>query len=131
MKERLKLKFKSLMDLPNFDFSKEEVSSLEELIFACLERESEADFINLEKSIDVAFILSEEVNLGKVSILGLLLHTLITLKVFQNNEIEASFGMQVESIVKGLQKASELNSKEQSYESENFRKHWLKIFALL
>ncbi|MBO5828540.1 MAG: bifunctional (p)ppGpp synthetase/guanosine-3',5'-bis(diphosphate) 3'-pyrophosphohydrolase [Paludibacteraceae bacterium] len=122
MKERLKLKFKSLMDLPNFDFSKEEVSRLEELIFACLERESEADFINLEKSIDVAFILSEEVNLGKVSILGLLLHTLITLKVFQNNEIEASFGMQVESIVKGLQKASELNSKEQSYESENFRK---------
>jgi GTP pyrophosphokinase len=122
MKERLKLKFKSLMDLPNFDFSKEEVSRLEELIFACLERESEADFINLEKSIDVAFILSEEVNLGKVSILGLLLHTLITLKVFQNNEIEASFGMQVESIVKGLQKASKLNSKEQSYESENFRK---------
>lgn len=122
MKERLKLKFKSLMDLPNFDFSKEEVSRLEELIFACLERESEADFINLEKSIDVAFILSEEVNLGKVSILGLLLHTLITLKAFQNNEIEASFGMQVESIVKGLQKASELNSKEQSYESENFRK---------
>lgn len=122
MKERLKLKFKSLMDLPNFDFSKEEVSRLEELIFACLERESEADFINLEKSIDVAFILSEEVNLGKVSILGLLLHTLITLKAFQNNEIEASFGIQVESIVKGLQKASELNSKEQSYESENFRK---------
>ena len=122
MKERLKLKFKSLMDLPNFDFSKEEVSRLEELIFACLERESEADFINLEKSIDVAFILSEEVNLGKVSILGLLLHTLISLKVFQNKEIEASFGMQVESIVKGLQKASELNSKEQSYESENFRK---------
>ena len=36
MKERLKLKFKSLMDLPNFDFSKEEVSRLEELIFACL-----------------------------------------------------------------------------------------------
>lgn len=122
MKERLKLKFKSLMDLPNFDFSKEEVSRLEELIFACLERESEADFINLEKSIDVAFILSEEVNLGKVSILGLLLHTLITLKAFQNNEIETSFGIQVESIVKGLQKASELNSKEQSYESENFRK---------
>ena len=86
MKERLKLKFKSLMDLPNFDFSKEEVSRLEELIFACLERESEADFINLEKSIDVAFILSEEVNLRKVSILGLLLHTLITLKFFQNNQ---------------------------------------------
>ena len=48
MKERLKFKFKSLMALPNFEFSKEEVSRLEELIFACLERESEADFINLE-----------------------------------------------------------------------------------
>lgn len=122
MKERLKFKFKSLMALPNFEFSKEEVSRLEELIFACLERESEADFINLEKSIDVAFILSEEVNLGKVSILGLMLHTLITLNTFPDNEIEASFGIQVASIVKGLQKASELNSKEQSYESENFRK---------
>ena len=122
MKERLKFKFKSLMALPNFEFSKEEVSRLEELIFACLERESEADFINLEKSIDVAFILSEEVNLGKVSILGLILHTLITLNAFLDNEIEASFGIQVASIVKGLQKASELNSKEQSYESENFRK---------
>lgn len=122
MKERLKFKFKSLMALPNFEFSKEEVSRLEELIFACLERESEADFINLEKSIDVAFILSEEVNLGKVSILGLILHTLITLNAFPDNEIEASFGIQVASIVKGLQKASELNSKEQSYESENFRK---------
>jgi len=122
MKERLKFKFKSLMALPNFEFSKEEVSRLEELIFACLERESEADFINLEKSIDVAFILSEEVNLGKVSILGLMLHTLITLNAFPDNEIEASFGIQVASIVKGLQKASELNSKEQSYESENFRK---------
>ena len=122
MKERLKFKFKSLMALPNFEFTKEEVSRLEELIFACLERESEADFINLEKSIDVAFILSEEVNLGKVSILGLMLHTLITLNAFPDNEIEASFGIQVASIVKGLQKASELNSKEQSYESENFRK---------
>ncbi len=122
MKERLKFKFKSLIALPNFEFSKEEVSRLEELIFACLERESEADFINLEKSIDVAFILSEEVNLGKVSILGLMLHTLITLNAFPDNEIEASFGIQVASIVKGLQKASELNSKEQSYESENFRK---------
>ena len=122
MKERLKFKFKSLMALPNFEFSKEEVSRLEELIFACLERESEADFISLEKSIDVAFILSEEVNLGKVSILGLMLHTLITLNAFPDNEIEASFGIQVASIVKGLQKASELNSKEQSYESENFRK---------
>ena len=122
MKERLKFKFKSLMALPNFEFSKEEVSRLEELIFACLERESEADFINLEKSIDAAFILSEEVNLGKVSILGLILHTLITLNAFPDNEIEASFGIQVASIVKGLQKASELNSKEQSYESENFRK---------
>ncbi len=122
MKERLKFKFKSLMALPNFEFSKEEVSRLEELIFACLERESEADFINLEKSIDVAFILSEEVNLGKVSILGLMLHTLITLNAFPDNEIETSFGIQVASIVKGLQKASELNSKEQSYESENFRK---------
>lgn len=122
MKERLKFKFKSLMALPNFEFSKKEVSRLEELIFACLERESEADFINLEKSIDVAFILSEEVNLGKVSILGLMLHTLITLNAFPDNEIEASFGTQVASIVKGLQKASELNSKEQSYESENFRK---------
>lgn len=122
MKERLKFKFKSLMALPNFEFSKEEVSRLEELIFACLERESEADFINLEKSIDVAFILSEEVNLGKVSILGLMLHTLITLNAFPDNEIEASFGIQVANIVKGLQKASELNSKEQSYESENFRK---------
>lgn len=122
MKERLKFKFKSLMALPNFEFSKEEVSRLEKLIFACLERESEADFINLEKSIDVAFILSEEVNLGKVSILGLMLHTLITLNAFPDNEIEASFGIQVASIVKGLQKASELNSKEQSYESENFRK---------
>lgn len=122
MKERLKFKFKSLMALPNFEFSKEEVSRLEELIFACLERESEADFINLEKSIDVAFILSEEVNLGKVSILGLMLHSLITLNAFPDNEIEASFGIQVASIVKGLQKASELNSKEQSYESENFRK---------
>lgn len=122
MKERLKFKFKSLMALPNFEFSKEEVSRLEKLIFACLERESEADFINLEKSIDVAFILSEEVNLGKVSILGPMLHTLITLNAFPDNEIEASFGIQVASIVKGLQKASELNSKEQSYESENFRK---------
>ncbi len=122
MKERLKFKFKSLMALPNFEFSKEEVSRLEKLIFTCLERESEADFINLEKSIDVAFILSEEVNLGKVSILGLMLHTLITLNAFPDNEIEASFGIQVASIVKGLQKASELNSKEQSYESENFRK---------
>lgn len=122
MNERLKFKFKSLMALPNFEFSKEEVSRLEELIFACLERESEADFINLEKSIDVAFILSEEVNLGKVSILGLMLHSLITLNAFPDNEIEASFGIQVASIVKGLQKASELNSKEQSYESENFRK---------
>lgn len=127
MKERLKLKLKSLMALPNFEFAEEEVSHLEKLIFACLDRDSEADLINLEKSIDVAFILSEEVSLGKVSILGILLHTLVNLEALPYSEIESAFGVQVASIVKGLQKASELNSKELAYESENFRKLLLTI----
>jgi GTP pyrophosphokinase len=82
---------------------------------------------DFERSIDVAFILSEEVNLGKVSILSLLAHFLLSYKFVSLDEIETIYGLQVVSIVKGLQKAKELNIKDQAFESENYRKLLLTI----
>ncbi|MBR4970170.1 MAG: bifunctional (p)ppGpp synthetase/guanosine-3',5'-bis(diphosphate) 3'-pyrophosphohydrolase, partial [Paludibacteraceae bacterium] len=43
------------------------------------------------------------------------------------DEIETIYGLQVVSIVKGLQKAKELNIKDQAFESENYRKLLLTI----
>ena len=128
MNESVKSKYNTLITLPNFEFSDREVGHLDGLLNDFLEKSLDQEMISdFERSIDVAFILSEEVNLGKVSILSLLAHFLLSYKFVSLDEIETIYGLQVVSIVKGLQKAKELNIKDQAFESENYRKLLLTI----
>ena len=128
MNESVKSKYNTLITLPNFEFSDREVGHLDGLLNDFLEKSIDQEMISdFERSIDVAFILSEEVNLGKVSILSLLAHFLLSYKFVSLDEIETIYGLQVVSIVKGLQKAKELNIKDQAFESENYRKLLLTI----
>lgn len=128
MNESVKSKYNTLITLPNFEFSDREVGYLDGLLNDFLEKSLDQEMISdFERSIDVAFILSEEVNLGKVSILSLLAHFLLSYKFVSLDEIETIYGLQVVSIVKGLQKAKELNIKDQAFESENYRKLLLTI----
>lgn len=128
MNESVKSKYNTLITLPNFEFSDREVDHLDGLLNDFLEKSLDQEMISdFERSIDVAFILSEEVNLGKVSILSLLAHFLLSYKFVSLDEIETIYGLQVVSIVKGLQKAKELNIKDQAFESENYRKLLLTI----
>lgn len=128
MNESVKSKYNTLITLPNFEFSDREVGHLDGLLNDFLEKSLDQEMISdFERSIDVAFILSEEVNLGKVSVLSLLAHFLLSYKFVSLDEIETIYGLQVVSIVKGLQKAKELNIKDQAFESENYRKLLLTI----
>lgn len=128
MNESVKSKYNTLITLPNFEFSDREVGHLDGLLNDFFEKSLDQEMISdFERSIDVAFILSEEVNLGKVSILSLLAHFLLSYKFVSLDEIETIYGLQVVSIVKGLQKAKELNIKDQAFESENYRKLLLTI----
>ena len=128
MNESVKSKYNTLITLPNFEFSDREVGHLDGLLNDFLEKSLDQEMISdFERSIDVAFILSEEVNLGKVSILSLLAHFLLSYKFVSLDEIETIYGLQVVSIVKGLQKAKDLNIKDQAFESENYRKLLLTI----
>ena len=128
MNESVKSKSNTLLTLPTFEFSDREAGHLDGLLNDFLEKSLDQEMISdFERSIDVAFILSEEVNLGKVSILSLLAHFLLSYKFVSLDEIETIYGLQVVSIVKGLQKAKELNIKDQAFESENYRKLLLTI----
>ena len=74
------------------------------------------------KALNTALILLNEVNLGRVAIQSKLAYEAVKVGLVSLDKVEALFGAQVGSIVRGLVKANDIYAMNPSVESDNFRK---------
>ncbi len=90
-----------------------------------IRRESGA--LNIFHLIGVARVCVEEMGLGSTSIISALLHETLKRGQLTRPQIEKQFGTNVEIIVEGLTKISELDPKNPKKQAENFRDLLLSI----
>jgi GTP pyrophosphokinase len=121
MVNELRLKFNKLMENEELLWTKEELQFLRSTYDELFARLSD-DFQSCKRVLEVAEILSNEANIGKLSVFSLLLYRAILSGCYARESVEKEFGEQVHSIIKGLFTAKELYTKNPSVESENFRK---------
>ncbi|MBI9061654.1 MAG: bifunctional (p)ppGpp synthetase/guanosine-3',5'-bis(diphosphate) 3'-pyrophosphohydrolase [Marinilabiliaceae bacterium] len=94
------------------------VAALEERIYT---RRPSGE-LSVLHSLEVAYIVVNEIGLGRTAVICALLYDAVQEKAISPNEIEALFGHQVAGIINGLVKVAELYSKNTSIQNENFRK---------
>lgn len=70
-------------------------------------------------------IILNEISLGRSAVLSFLVYELVQKKRITIREIETQFGSQVNTIVNGMMRVSELYAKNTALETENFRKLFL------
>ena len=75
----------------------------------------------------VARIVSKEMGLDSVSIIGALLHDVVEDTEFTVKDIEKEFGKKVAKIIDGLTKIAEVFDQNVSLQQENFRKMLLTL----
>ena len=74
------------------------------------------------KALNTAMILLNEVNLGRVAVQSKIAYEAVKVGFVSLDKVEALFGAQVGSIVRGLVKANDIYALNPSVESDNFRK---------
>lgn len=79
-------------------------------------------FLSLTHSAQVAMIVSDEIGLGRASVISALLYESLEAGGLERSDIETMFGGQVMAICDGLYKVGELYGRDVSIESENYRK---------
>ena len=72
-------------------------------------------------SIDTARIVSEEIGLGRNSVISTLLHDVLRLKKMEMSEVEALFGPECVTILQGLNHISDVDPKRAEDQIDNFR----------
>ncbi len=127
MENELVLQFNRLLESPDLMLTEQEKESLSSLYQPLLEETDEMKLVGIHQSLDVATILLDEANIGKVPVTSILVYQLIKEGVLAMADVESRFGTQVAGIITGLFKSSELYKKNPSVESENFRKLLLTI----
>lgn len=83
---------------------------------------SENVFRELSKSLEVTLIITQEIGLGRTSIICALLHKAIETEKISLEEIEKTFGAKVYQILRGLKNISHIYATQKIVDSENFRK---------
>lgn len=127
MENELVLQFNRLLESPDLMLTEQEKEPLSSLYQPLLEETDEMKLVGIHQSLDVATILLDEANIGKVPVTSILVYQLIKEGVLAMADVESRFGTQVAGIITGLFKSSELYKKNPSVESENFRKLLLTI----
>ncbi len=77
--------------------------------------------------LDVARIIVEEIGLATKSVLAIILYDLVRRERITLIDVEKRYGKKVSEIISGLLKVFELQTNEETYEPENFRKLLLTI----
>lgn len=73
------------------------------------------------RDLQTAVIVAEEIGMKGSCLIGIMLHDIVKSNILTLEEINAEYGEDVGSIIKGLVKTNELYSKSPAIESENFR----------
>ncbi len=74
------------------------------------------------RNLDTALIVSEEIGLKRASIIAVLLFNPVMENRLSHDEVERTFGPDVDGIIRGLIKTHELYIRNAAIETENFRK---------
>lgn len=127
MNNDLKLKYDAIVQFPELLLTDEEKCSLNKIYERIWLLEDKEVLENIAQSLDVASILLEEANIGKIPVISILAYRAIKEDFLPMAEVSSCFGPQIEGIIQGLFKSRELYKKNPSVESENFRKLLLTI----
>lgn len=73
------------------------------------------------RDLHTAVVVAEEIGMKGSCLIGIMLHEIVKAHILTIDEVNASYGEDVASIIKGLVKTNELYSKSPAIESENFR----------
>ena len=73
------------------------------------------------RDLQTAVIVAEEIGMKGSCLIGIMLHEIVKGHVLSIDEVNAEYGEDVASIIKGLVKTNELYAKSPAIESENFR----------
>lgn len=121
MENDIRLKFEKIVNSSDLLLTEEERNVLNAAYESILNlQEDEND--DVKRSMEVACILVDEVNIGKIPILSVLVYCAVSKEKISLDQVESVFGAQVLNIVNGLFKSRELYKKSASVQSENFRK---------
>ncbi|MEE3485109.1 MAG: RelA/SpoT family protein [Bacteroidales bacterium] len=121
-------RFNNLVASPELSLTDSEKLSLIAIYQPVFEEElDEEKTAHYHQSLDVAYILMEEANIGKIPVESILVYRAVKENLLPQEEVKEKFGEQVNSILSGLLKSRELYKKNPSVESENFRKLLLTI----
>ncbi|MDR0954860.1 MAG: RelA/SpoT family protein [Rikenellaceae bacterium] len=72
-------------------------------------------------SINTALIVSEEIGLGRNSVIATLLHDVLRLKKMEMEQVEELFGPECVTILRGLNQISDIDPKKSEEQVDNFR----------
>ncbi len=121
MENDIRLKFEKIVNSSDLLLTEEERNVLNAAYESILNlQEDEND--DVKRSMEVACILVDEVNIGKIPVLSVLVYCAVSKEKISLGQVESVFGAQVLNIVNGLFKSRELYKKSASVQSENFRK---------
>lgn len=73
------------------------------------------------RDLHTAVVVAEEIGMKGSCLIGIMLHEIVKAHILTIDEVNAEYGEDVASIIKGLVKTNELYSKSPAIESENFR----------
>lgn len=80
------------------------------------------DYQNIIRILDITLIITQEIGLGRTSIICAMLHKIVEQDLLTVAQIEEMFGAKVCQIIKGLKDISHIYATQKIVDSENFRK---------
>lgn len=124
-KAELTALYRRLMQSAGDSIAREDVKKLKNyLIKAAADNNLQRNNFGMNpviRDMQTAVIVSEEIGMKGSVITGIMLHEIVKSNMLSLEDVQAAFGDDVASIIKGLVKTNELYAKSPAIETENFR----------
>ena len=124
-KAELTALYRRLMQSAGDSIAREDVKKLKNyLIQAAADNNLQRNNFGMNpviRDMQTAVIVSEEIGMKGSVITGIMLHEIVKSNMLSLEDVQAAFGDDVASIIKGLVKTNELYAKSPAIETENFR----------
>lgn len=105
--------------------SRDDIRQIRRAFDIAIKNEKNADDLNFKELIrilDITLIITQEIGLGRTSIICAMVHKTVEMDMLSLDEVKEMFGDKVWQIIKGLKDISHIYATQQIVDSENFRK---------
>ena len=102
--------------------SSEDIRLIRKAFKIAIQNETEASDQEIVRILDITLIITQEIGLGRTSIICAMLHKTVEKEMITLEQIREMFGEKVEQIIKGLKDISHIYATQRIVNSENFRK---------